>query len=443
VQAALAPEAPRPVATPEREGLRTQLARIEALQAARRDKEALEQARAVHARARELGERVLEAESLFWQGQLHQQLRENAEGDALLTQAVLSAEALGLDELKARAQIELVWHHGINLHQLEPALAWGRQAQATLERLGGAPNLQYRLHRSLGGALFNHGKFAEATEHFLKAREKASAVLGEDHPTLSGMWANCGMGLSTLGRYAEATDAVRHALELGVKWLGPRHPRVAHIQLNLVMLLLQQRRPDEALPLAREAVLTYESAGEPSPGWSRSHMFLGFIHTQRDEYALAYQELERSLALGEKAFGPTSRELAPMLTGMGEVLSAQGRHTEALVPMQRALAHQEKALGPKHSALGDTLLQLGKVQLALGRTPQALANLERVLQLQDIQQNEPIVAGARLALARVLVAHPQQRERARELARLALEFYSRHPWDAAERAELEALLKRY
>ena len=442
VKRAEAPVMPQALASPEQEGLRTRLARIEVLQAARREREALEQARAVHARARELGARPLEAEALFWQGLMHQGLQEDADAQRLLTDAVLAAEALGLDELKARAQIELVWLHGINLHQLEPALAWGRQAQATLERLGGAPNLQSPLHGSLGGALFDQGKYAEATEHFLKAREQASAELGEDHPQMAGLWANCGMGLSTLGRYEEATDAVRRALALGLKWRGPRHPRVAQVQGNLVMLLLQQRRTDEALPLAREAVRTYEATGQESPGENRARMFLGHIHLRRKEYAEAREELERALAMGERVFGPTSPDLADTLTGLGEVLAAQGRYTEALRPLQRALEQQVQGLGPKHFMLGETLLRLGTVQLAMGHTEQAVTHFERVLQLQDIEQNEPIVAETRLALARVLEARPGARERGRELARQALTFYVRHPWDAQEKAELEALLAR-
>ncbi|NVJ01065.1 tetratricopeptide repeat protein [Myxococcus sp. AM009] len=442
VRAAHALATPTPVASPEKELLRTRLARIEALHAARREREGVEQAREVHARARELGERGLEAEGLFWQGLMHQGLHEDAEAERLLKQAALAAEALGLDELKARAHIELVWVYGVNLHQLEPALEWGQQAQATLERLGGAPNLQYHLHRSLGGALFNHGKYAEATEHFLQARQQASAALGEDHPRMAGMWANSGMGLSTLGRYEEATDAVRHALELGVKWLGPRHPRVAHIQINLVMLLLQRQRPDEALPLALEAVRTYEASGQESPGETRARMFLGHIHLRRKEYAQAREALEHGLAVGERVFGPTAPDLADTLTGLARVLAAQGRNAEALVPIQRALAHQVQGLGPKHFMLGDTLLQQGRAQLALGRTAQALESFERVLRLQGIEQNEPVVAETRLALARVLEARPGQRERARELARQALDFYVRRPWDVAEKTELEALLAR-
>jgi eukaryotic-like serine/threonine-protein kinase len=442
VQPAEVPATGTPVPSAEKEALRTQLARVEALQAARRHKEGLEQAHAVYTRARELGDRPLEAEGLLWQGLMHQGLQENKQAEQRLTEAVLAAEALGLDELKARTQIELVWLYGVNLHQLEPAVAWSRQAQATIDRLGGSLKLQFPFHRNLGGALLDAGKYAEGTEHLLKARELAARVLGEDHPRMMGMWSNAGMGLGTLERYEEATEAVRHAVSLGVKWLGPRHPQVAGTQVSLVLLLLQQRRVDQALPLVQEAIATYTSLGEPGGGEARARLFLGHIHLQRKEYAEARRELERSLAIAQTVYGPSAPELADALTGMGEVLSAQGQHTEALASIERALELQVQALGPKHFALGDTLVQRGKVQLALGRGAQATTSFARVLQLQDIEQNAPMAAEARFALAQVLASRPEQREQAHELARRALEVYSRQPWHAEEKAGLEALLSR-
>jgi tetratricopeptide (TPR) repeat protein len=431
-----------PVPAAEREALQTQLARVEALQAARRHKEGLEQARAVYTRARELGERSLEAEALLWQGMLHQGLEENSRAEQLLTEAALAAEALGLDELKARAQLELVWLYGVNQHQLEPALAWSRQAQATIDRLGGSPKLQYPLHRNVGGALLDSGKYAEATEHFLKARELGAKVLGEDHPRMVALWGNTGLGLSMVGRYEEATEAVRHGVSLAVKWLGPRHPSVANTQLNLVLLLLHQKRADEALPFVQEAIATYTAQGAPGRGATNARLFLGHIHLQRKEYAEARRELEHALALARKVFGPRAPEQADALTGLGEVLSAQGQHTEALASIQQALELQLEGLGPKHISLGETFVRMGKVQLAMGRSAQATASFERALQLEDIEQNAPLTAELRLALAQVLAPRPDQRERARELAQRALEFYSRHSWGAREKAEAESLLAR-
>jgi tetratricopeptide (TPR) repeat protein len=442
VQPAAAPATEQPVATPEREAMRTQLARVETLQAARREREALELALAVYTRASELGDRPLAAESLFWQGLMHQGLQKNKDAERLLTDAALAAEALGLDELKARAQIELTWVYGVNLHQPEPAVAVSRQAQATLERLGGSPSLQYQLHRSLGGALFDAGKYAEATEHFLKSRELAARVLGEDHPQLAALWANSGMGLSTLDRYEEATDAVQRAVALGVKWQGARHPRVAHMQINMVMLLLQQKRLDEALALAQEAVTTYSSEREASAGEARARLFLGHIYLKRKDYEQAQRELEQSLSIARHVHGPDGPELADALTGIGELFSEQGQYQPALDFMRQALDLQEKALGPNHFALGETLIRMGKVQMEQERTEEAIAHFERVLELQEIEQNAPIAAETRFALARALEPSTGQRERARELAQQALEFYSRHTWNAAEKAELEALLSR-
>ncbi len=442
LQPAEAPATGKPVPAAEKEALQTQLARVEALQAARRHQEGLEQARAVYTRARELGERSLEAEALLWQGILHQGLEENPRAEQLLTEAVLAAETLGLDELKARAQLELVWLYGVNQHQLEQAMAWSRQAQATIDRLGGSPKLQYPLHRNLGGALLDAGKYAEATEHFLKARELAAKVLGEDHPRMVGMWGNAGLGLSMVGRYEEATEAVRHGVSLAVKWLGPRHPSVANTQLNLVLLLLHQKRADEALPYIQEAIATYSAQGLPGRGLANARLFLGHIHLQRKEYAEARRELEHSLALVRKVFGPHAPEQADALTGLGEVLSAQGQHTEALASIQQALELQLEGLGPKHISLGETLMRMGKVQLSLGRGAQATASFERALRLEDIEQNAPLTAELRLALAQVLAPRPEQRERARELAQRALEFYARHSWGVREKAEAESLLTR-
>jgi tetratricopeptide (TPR) repeat protein len=146
--------------------------------------------------------------------------------------------------------------------------------------------------------------------------------------------------------------------------------------------------------------------------------------------------------LVRKVFGPHAPEQADALTGLGEVLSAQGQHTEALASIQQAMELQLGGLGPKHVSLGETLMRMGKVQLALGRGAQATASFERALQLENIEQNAPLTAELRLALAQVLASRPEQQQRARELAQRALEFYARHSWGVREKAEAESLLTR-
>ena len=224
---------------------------------------------------------------------------------------------------------------------------------------------------------------------------------------MADLWANSGMGLSTLDRYEEATDAVQHAVDLGVKWLGARHPRVAHLQINLGMLLIQQKRLHEALPLAEEAVTTYASQSETSSGEARARMFLGRLYLKLKDYGQARRELEQALEIGGKVYGSEGPELAGALIGMGELFAEEGQYPPALDFMQHALNLQQQALGPKHFALGETLLRMGKVHLELEGTDQAIENFERVLRLREIEQNAPITAETRFALASTLEKQPR------------------------------------
>ena len=442
VQSAAASGAQKPEVSPEAEALRTQLARLETLHAARRDKEALELASSVHTHARALGDRALEAESLFWRGVKHMNLQENKEAEQLLMEATLAAETLGLDELKARSQTELVWVYGLNLHQVEPALLWGRHAQATIDRLGGAPNLQFELYRNLGAMRLQEARYAEAAEDFKRVLELAASVLGEDHPRMAGMWSNYGLALSTMGQYEQADQAMGHALELATRWLGPRHPRVANIQLNIVFSHMQQKRPDEALPLAHAALATYEQLqGPEGKDVGRALMFTAYLHLVRKEYALALEKMERSVAVTRKAFGPDSLMVSSPLAGLGHILSEQGRHTEALPYLQQALRMQIQENGPKHLALAATLQAMGHSQLALGQATQAIASFERALGLEDVEKSGLwVLADTRFGLARALGSRPEQRERARQLALQAREFYARSAWHSEEKAEVEAWL---
>jgi tetratricopeptide (TPR) repeat protein len=261
---------------------------------------------------------------------------------------------------------------------------------------------------------------------------------------MAGLWSNYGLALSTLGQFEQAEQAMGHALALATRWLGPRHPRVASIQLKIVYAHLQQKRVDEALPLAQVALTTYEQVqGPEGQDVGLALLFIGHLHLVRQEYALAQEKMERSVAVTRKAFGPDSWMMASPLAGLGRILSEQGQHTEALPYLQQALRVQTQQSGPNHLQLAEPLYTLGKSQLALGQAAQAIASFERVLRLENIEKSGvPVLADARFALAQVLAERSGEGERARELAHKAREFYARFAWHAPEQAEVEAWLAK-
>ena len=443
--AVVQPAAPAPApseATPEQAQLSAVLTRIDALRAAGKYKEGLAQADTVLARARQLGDRELEAEGLYRKGYLHSQLFETEAAQRTLQQAFFLTEALGRDELKARVQIELVWLTGTLLKQHEQAEAWASHAQATIERLGGAPDIQVRLHNHMGSALAQQGRYKEASERLLRARELATAQLGEDHPQLSGIWSNYGTAMMNQGRYPEALEATHRGLDIALKWLGPHHPKVARLRLNAALASTNAKRTDEALVQVRQALATFEQAfGPESIQAAEAGRFLSHIYLLRKEYARAQEAVERPLAITRRHHGEGSAELASPLHLLAQARLGQGHAAEALALTQQALELEIRALGPRNPLLGEYLLTIGQAQHALGRHEQAVASLERALQLDGLEQAEPaIIADTRFALAQALWTMPQQRERARALARQVLDFYGSQPLEAQKKADVEAWL---
>ncbi|MFF3660828.1 tetratricopeptide repeat protein, partial [Streptomyces olivochromogenes] len=75
---------------------------------------------------------------------------------------------------------------------------------------------------------------------------------------------------------------------------------------------------------------------------------------------------ERALAISETALGPDHPTTAIRLSNLASILSALGRHDEALPLMKRALAISETALGPDHPTTAVRLSNLASILSALG-----------------------------------------------------------------------------
>jgi tetratricopeptide (TPR) repeat protein len=105
---------------------------------------------------------------------------------------------------------------------------------------------------------------------------------------------------------------------------------------------------------------------------------------QAGKYVEGTEIAEQYLALAERQFGPSHREVADPLSKLGKLYWAQGRVAEAEPLLKRALAIYEKfALGLGHPSLATALSDLAAVYQAQGRTVEAEFLLERSLALQE------------------------------------------------------------
>ena len=197
------------------------------------------------------------------------------------------------------------------------------------------------------------------------------------HPVLEA-WRLESLGRisSKEGKPKEALRILARAKDLVEKAEGPDHPDVAKVTTNMGLVLQEMNRLEEALAAFRQAE-----------------------------------------SLADRVLGPDHPLVAMSLTNEGEVLIALHRFDEARTRLVRAADIWRQA-GSSLNYLAWTLIRLGEALLELGHPGEARARLEEGIRLFP-EQHDPILTGARFALARALWAVPAERSRAIGLAQTA------------------------
>ena len=162
---------------------------------------------------------------------------------------------------------------------------------------------------NLGRAKYNENRFDEAAQCFeqvLKLEPKN--VRAED---------NLGLSYAGLGK----TDAAIAAYQTAIAWQSDLAIKSAGPYLNLGILLMEQNRPQDAVPYFVQAVAI-------APKESRHHEELGKAYTRLDETKKAQSELETAVSLS-----PQNSRLHYLL---GRVYSKEGLTDKANLEFSRS-----------------------------------------------------------------------------------------------------------
>lgn len=213
-----------------------------------------------------------------------------------------------------------------------------------------------------GEAAYHAGNYAEATATFTK--------LTAEKP--KNAWGHFMLGLSAskTGDTATAMKAFDEALRL-----DPKHVKSL---INSARLLIDQKKPDEALPRLDHAVMLQPDSSEVQRLFARAYVAQGKV----DEAISAY---EYAIELNDKD--------AWSHNNLGLLLFEQGRANEAVAPLSRAV-ELRKDVAVFSNNLGMALEHTGKFQdaaasyrLALEVEPanaKAKRNLARVEHVKDV-----------------------------------------------------------
>lgn len=267
---------------------------------------ALDIARDVEARSRELDYLPFQAEAKW---ALADALDSAGDHEAALTaveEAYALAREVGDDALATESAILAVFVLGEHLGRYDDAKRWARDAEALIDRIGGDTALEARLLSHLGSVaraqadleqastlltravdlytaalgpedirvantintlgvvLRDQGRLEEAEEHLLRSLGIMERTIGDEHPSLGFVLNNLGIVYGTKGDHERAHAFFARGLVLSERVLGERHPAVAHAAINLGISLHSLGRYEEALVhLERGAAVFADHAVSP------------------------------------------------------------------------------------------------------------------------------------------------------------------------------------
>jgi tetratricopeptide (TPR) repeat protein len=225
------------------------------------------------------------------------------------------------------------------------------------------------------------GDYSRAEELFREAISIGEEKLGKEHPQVAIFYSNFGLTVQQEGKYSEAEQLYRCALRITVQARGESHPDVAQVLNNLGNVLGFEGDLVQAEVVLRHALEIWVAKVPDSPNIGTTLSNLGNILQMKGEYTEAKDDLERALALQQKAFGKVHRNVAMVLNGLCELASVQGDQREAEDYCKRGLDTAEAVLGKLHPDLMGYLNNLANVYVKQNRVDLAEQALMRDLQL--------------------------------------------------------------
>ncbi|MCA9708340.1 MAG: tetratricopeptide repeat protein [Myxococcales bacterium] len=434
--------------------LRRDLLRAESLGKVARFDEGLALAEPALARATSLELPSLRAEALLVCGLIYKGKGDIETADARLSEGALLAASLDRHDVAARAAIALVDVKGAWKSHYDEALEWNRHAQASIERLGDAPELEARRLTAVGHLEQTRGAFDQAIVAFERALDLERRVFGAGHPRLAAAQSDLSSALVRAGRFDEGLEAARQALAAGQQAFGATHPEVGIMHSRLANAWVRQGDYQQSLDHSERAIAILEDAlGPEHPNVSAMVLNMAQVHQRlgrldeaerayhraltgatgtaneaivlgalaelardREDYPTALRYAQRSREVREAMFGPQDTMVVIGLVYEGLALALVGRDEDAFADFARARQAADVDSLPATVQLLLTAYE-SRAHLYAGRPERALEGLRRTLAMQEQLGSEPIDrADVRFHLVQALWALGQHDEARAELA---------------------------
>jgi len=335
----------------------------------------------------------------------------------------------------ARALTTLVMVTGGRLAQFAEADQWRRDADVFVDRVGRGGSLEAQLLSNVASVAVLRGDPALALPSLRKALELQRRISGPEHPLVGKLLSNIAFAAEVAGDPEESLRNSEQALDVIAKTGGPRHPYFGMALVNKSMALLALRRYDDVIVDARTALEILEKTVAPSNLFiAYAAMNLSESVRSRGDNEEALRVIERSVAIIE-SISKDHLDLPEVLITRGLAQQALGHGEQGVKDLDRAVAICDKAGTGNSAKLARVLWTLGRILIDQGRFPRAVASLERALLVgKEASMDLLDRAETNAALAHALFASEKDMARAQLLLTDARTVYARE----GKRAELPA-----
>jgi tetratricopeptide (TPR) repeat protein/tRNA A-37 threonylcarbamoyl transferase component Bud32 len=244
----------------------------------------------------------------------------------------------------------------------------GRAAATIEERFGDQPLIEARLRATLGNTYSAMGLYRPAAVELQRALDLRREVLGDIAPETLASLDDMAILLRDEGRYDEALPIAEQALAARTRVLGEDHRDTLASANTLALVYTSLGRLEEAEKLYRDTLTAQRRVlGVEHPHTMSTMNNLGVLYDNQHRYAAAQEQLAATLDLRRRVLGSDAKPTLATMSNLAKAYAHAFRYADAGELFEEVLATQRRVLGDEHPVTLAVMNNLAIVYESQGR----------------------------------------------------------------------------
>ncbi len=244
----------------------------------------------------------------------------------------------------------------------------GRAEAVIAERFSDQPLIEARLRTTIGETYSALGLYAPAEVHLRRALALRQERLGDDAPETLDSLDDLAVLLRDQGRYGDALPVAEQTLAARTRVLGSSHQDTLASANTLALVYTSLGRLEEAEQLYEDTLAAQRRVlGAEHPHTMSTMNNLGILYDDQHRYAAAQEQLAATLDLRRRVLGSDAKPTLATMSNLAKAYAHAFRYAEAEQLFEEVLATQRRVLGDEHPVTLAVMNNLAIVYESQGR----------------------------------------------------------------------------